>query len=135
MRKGFTLLELLTVVMIIAILAIIAIPQFFRVAERGRSSEATNVLGTLRSSQLRYYAEHSANYATSIADLDVDVPTDNGDYKYFNAPNVAVSGQASMTRKNAGASIGNYTITIDYDDGDFTCSDGGASGTCQKLGM
>jgi len=134
MRKGFTLLELLTVVMIISILAIIAIPQFFRVAERARASEAVNVLGIIRSAQLRYYAEHSATYATSLADLDVDVPPNNDDYKYFNAPNVGVAGRASMTRKNAGASIGNYTLTINYDTGDINCT-GGAAGTCRRLGF
>ncbi len=134
MRKGFTLLELLTVVMIIAILAIIAVPQFFRVAERARASEAVNVLGIIRSAQLRYYAEHSANYTTSLSDLDVDVSSNDGDYKFFKAPDVSTSGQASMTRKGAGASIGNYKLTINYDTGNISCS-GGATGTCTKLGF
>mgnify|MGYP000218040179 CR=1 FL=1 len=39
-----------------------------------------------------------------------------------------------MTRKNAGASIGNYKLTIDYDTGDISCS-GGAEDTCTKLGF
>ena len=85
MKKGFTLLELLTVVIIIAILATIAVPQFFKAAERARAAEGVNILGVLRSAQLRYYAEHG-NFATRLNDLDVDIPT----AKYFNAGSIGL---------------------------------------------
>lgn len=133
MKKGFTLLEIITVVIIIAILAIIALPQFFRVVERARAAEAVNVLGIIRGSQLRYYAENEG-YSTILSDLDVEISANNGDYKFFNAPNIGVAGQAVMTRSNAGGAIGNYTVRINYDAGDITCS-GGAGDTCIKLGF
>ncbi|MGB2578431.1 prepilin-type N-terminal cleavage/methylation domain-containing protein [Elusimicrobium simillimum] len=38
--EGFTLIEVLVVVMIIAILGIIAVPQYIRIVERSRMSEA-----------------------------------------------------------------------------------------------
>lgn len=130
MKKGFTLLELITVVMIVAILAIIAVPQFFRVAERARASEAVNALGIIRSAQLRYYGENSANYTNLVAELDVDLPAT---YRHFAAP-VVTAVQASMLRSGAGGSIGAYTLTVNYDSGDIKCS-GGAANTCTKLNL
>ena len=130
MKKGFTLLELITVVMIVAILAIIAVPQFFRVAERARASEGVNVLGIIRSAQMRYYGEHSANYSASAVRLDVDLPAS---YRHFSAPAVGAV-NATITRSGAGVSIGNYTLTINYDSGTITCA-GGAANTCTKLNL
>lgn len=139
MKKGFTLLELITVVIIIAILAVIALPQFFMTAEKARSSEATHILGVIRSAQLRYYAEHSANYTKNLNDLDVDINT--GNLKYFSAPTPAEN-SASIQRKGkgeqngAGSSIGQYTLKIDYNTGNITCTnDPQAPNTCKKLGF
>ena len=73
--SGFTLLELLMVVIIIAILASIALPQFLRVAERARASEALAILGAMRSSEIRYKAQSPGQIFTAVVnELDVDVP-------------------------------------------------------------
>lgn len=73
--KGFTLLELLMVVIIIAILATIALPGFIQAAERSRMSEALQILGTIRGAEHRYRAEVATGlYTNVIANLDVSVP-------------------------------------------------------------
>lgn len=48
MKRGFTLLELLIVIIIVGVLATIGFTQYTAVVERSRGSEARQVLGSLR---------------------------------------------------------------------------------------
>ena len=51
MRKsesGFTLLEILVVIIIVGVLASVALPTLFRNVERSRATEALNTLGVIR---------------------------------------------------------------------------------------
>ena len=114
-RGGFTLLELLVVVIIIAILAAIALPQYLRTAERARSAEALQVLAAIRAAQHRYRVENGA-YAAALGDLDIDVPGFNGNPV---SPNwTFTTGAAPLTKavatRNAGAFAG-ATVEMNLD--------------------
>jgi len=75
--RGFTLLELLMVVIIIAILASIALPQYLRTAERSRAGEALTLLASIRSSQQWFNAQNPATgfaVAGQECQMDIDIP-------------------------------------------------------------
>lgn len=75
-KKGFTLLEIIIVVIIIGIVASLALPRLFRSTEFARAQEALTFLGTLRSSMERCYVINNSYAAcNSWAALDVEDPS------------------------------------------------------------
>jgi len=47
-KSGFTLLEIIIVIIIVGVLASLALPRFFNTVEYARSTEALNVIGTIK---------------------------------------------------------------------------------------
>lgn len=50
-RKGFTLLELIVVLIVLAVLVAIALPQYLSFVERGRSAEAIAAIGAIKTAE------------------------------------------------------------------------------------
>jgi len=122
-KQGFTLLELIMVIVIIGILVTFAAPVFIKTVERSRTAEAMQLLGQLRLAQMRYYAEWAATTA-SFSNLDVDQPT--GKFYTFTLSSVTDPTQvvASAQRNNvANPGYGSYTISISGT-GNLACSGG-----------
>jgi Tfp pilus assembly protein PilE len=132
-------MELIVVVIIIGILAMIGLPQFFKVAERGRAAEGVSILGAVRSSEMRWASEHGTT-TNVMANLDVTMPAL---IRYFNAP-VLVGGinpntapgatqMVTIARNNTDNSgYGNYVLRINVD-GSINCT-AGLNNICQTLG-
>ncbi len=63
MRRGFTLLELIVVIIIIGILSTLALGQYMKVVEKGRTAEAKANLSLLREMMVIYYQENGTFYS------------------------------------------------------------------------
>lgn len=73
MKQGFTLVELLIVVLIVGVLSAIALPQYTTAIERARAAEALTLLGAVRDSVERYRFQHDV-WPSNWSDLDISVP-------------------------------------------------------------
>jgi prepilin-type N-terminal cleavage/methylation domain-containing protein len=137
MKKGFTLLELIVVMIIVGILATLGITQYQTVIEKSRGAEARQVLGVLRSVCAGFWMQDSNTNSCSNANLGIStnatietgrIPgTSCWGTNYFRyGVGVAGSGNTVTLRaircttggKNPPASTGgNLDLTINYGSG------------------
>lgn len=66
-NTGFTLVEILIVVVILGILAAIVIPQFTNASESAKSSSLTTQLQTIRSQLELFQVQHNGTYPDLVA--------------------------------------------------------------------
>lgn len=113
MAAGFTLVELMIVVVIIGILSLIAYPSYTSYLARGKITEAHSLLADYRIRIEQYYQDNR-NYGTAGGNCGATVPTS----QYFTfgcvAGNPAQAFTATAT-SNSGQGLGaagDYTYTI-----------------------
>jgi prepilin-type N-terminal cleavage/methylation domain-containing protein len=66
--RGFTLIEMLTVVAIIAVLAAVSIGAYRKYSDSGRAAEAMAMIGEFRTKEAAYYTEYNQYLSTGVAD-------------------------------------------------------------------
>lgn len=90
--RGFTLVELMIVVVIIAILAAIAIPTYGRYAYRAHRVDGQELLLRIANAQERYYATN--NHYGSLSDVGYTAPV-TSEKGYYVARSDVASGSTS----------------------------------------
>ena len=111
-RDGFTLIELMIVVVIIGILAAIAIPKFAQVSKGAKEAEAESILKQIHSLQESNKQKNDV-FAATVATLP---GWDNPNAKYYtfeiNAGANATTYCAQATPNGAGSAANLQTFSI-----------------------
>jgi type IV pilus assembly protein PilE len=107
-QRGFTLLELMIVVLIIAVLAGIAIPAYQNYITRATRTKATRALMDLAGREERYYYSNN-RYAATLSSVGYNSPyvDSNTDSRYYKVSIPA-------------ASATSYTLQADPEDVQLT---------------
>lgn len=103
-NKGFTLIELMIVVVIIGILAAIAIPKFSQATARAKEKEADGILKQIYTLQTAYKANNGTYAADTTALKQVGFETPTGLQNYTFPADVAFTGSKITMPKPTGKS-------------------------------
>ncbi|MDD4957286.1 MAG: type IV pilin protein [Candidatus Omnitrophica bacterium] len=118
-RKGFTMLELLMVVIIIGILATLAVPQYMSFVEKARAAEAVGTIGAIRTAENLNKLE-AGTYTSNVNELSLDFPTQgNTTYWTYSVSSATDTGfvvTATRTAKKAATNVIGQTIILNWSD-------------------
>lgn len=77
---GFTLIELMIVVVVIGVLATIAVPSYRQYSIRAQRTEAKSALLQLAANQERFYTRNGNTYVTDLASINMSATTEGNRY-------------------------------------------------------
>ena len=131
MKRGFTLLELIVVIIILGVLAVLGFTQYARIIERSRGAEAKTILGDIRKLGAGYYLEFvstsdfptgaGTNFIGTAADKIPSACRGSHWFKYSVAAGTSTTLTGTATRCSAGGkppqggSAGNMTVILESD--------------------
>jgi type II secretion system protein G len=119
-QKGFTIIELLVVIVIIGILVALALPNLFSAQARGRDSDRKNELKNLQQ-RLESHFNDNDEYPAALADLDPAPTADE------------TTGPRTDTYTYTTPDQQSYTLTADLENDDD--KDATAAGTYELVSV
>ena len=125
---GFSLMELMVVLVVTGVLASLAVPSYLIHVQRTRTVEARNVLMSVYAAQ-KDYRRDNGEYASRLRDLDVELSQTMVSYKDLAVyRDTTVSGQRVLA--SVKSNDDSYTLYIS-DQARFVCVDA----PCARLGF
>ncbi len=109
-QSGFTLMELVTVIVILGILAAVAIPKYFDLTDQAEAGACKSNQGSIEAAASLYYAKSAlvggpATFPTALANMDSlfasgHVPTcpSGGTYSYSSTTGLVTCNESGHAR-------------------------------------
>ena len=99
MKRAFTLLEIIVVIVILGILATLAVTQYAKMVEKSRGAEARTILGNIRTNQAGV-KQQSGACSSTLGDVGIglDFPSSCSSTHYFTYDSAGVSGTSPVHR-------------------------------------
>lgn len=106
-NKGFTLVELMVVIVIMGVLAVLAVPKLTDVITKAKISEIPIVMGSWEHAQMAYIAE-TGKCATVVTDLAFDAPDSSKWFDYDHAAGATDNAVTYEAKVLAGKKVGKF---------------------------
>lgn len=122
-QSGFTLIELIMVIVILGILAAFALPRFADFSNQARAATVDGVAGSLRSASAIAHAAQLAagDSGADPVSLEGQSITMIGGYPTANAAGIVAAAQVDGINPTVGGAAAGATITFTPDGGGATC--------------
>lgn len=116
-KSGFTLLEIIIVIIIVGVLSSLALPRLFSTIEFSRSNEALKSLAEVRGSIERcYLMTNDYTLCDTFAEIDIEDPATapGAHFGYSIVNNGAAVGYTATATRNAvdGGNIGDTVVLV-----------------------
>ena len=118
-NQGFTLLEVIIVIIIVGVLSSLALPRYVSTVEYSRSTEALNMFSALRESMERCYSVQKDYTNCTLSKIDFADPSGNAKshFGYASTTNTASGYSITATRNSTlDSGDGTSTIVLTYDE-------------------
>ena len=124
-KQGFTLMEIVIVIIIIGVMAGMAIPNYLASVERSRSAEGVQILISFLGAQKRFFLANDGVYSNNLAALDIQPMTSNN----FDLPTASDGTGLGLVIATIVRTGGAYTLNINPQ-GTITCA--GQANICSQ---